>query len=101
MSKNTICEICGGILRVEYVITFEQCTPREMRVEPSPFPQDARLCAGHDALAPKDTVSLLKEALSDGLHAEGAHHKQHALWRLAKILGLEHLFEDGEERGIA
>jgi hypothetical protein len=51
-ADNNICTICGGVLRFEWTIAFEQCRPHAMRYEPA-LPPPFRLCPGHDDIRPK------------------------------------------------
>jgi hypothetical protein len=44
--ESNTCNVCGGILRFEWIMAFEQCRPRDMRVEPRD-PMTFRLCPGH------------------------------------------------------
>lgn len=43
-ADSNMCEICGGVLKIEYTMTFEQCRPLSLRVEPTSPPY---LCPGH------------------------------------------------------
>lgn len=46
--------------------------------------------------------SEIEDMFKDVLFVEGAHHKQHYLWRIAHVLGLSLDFgEDMPERGVA
>jgi hypothetical protein len=59
MSSDNICVQCGGIVRIEYTIGFEQCRPRDMRVNLDNKPdRPLRLCAGHPEPAPKHDGKL-------------------------------------------
>lgn len=52
--ESNVCEICGGVKRIEYVIGFEEGRPRDMRVEsPSLLEGEWRLCPGHPEPAQK------------------------------------------------
>lgn len=46
IDSNT-CKQCGGILRLEYVIGFEDGRPHDIQVKPDPMPTPFRLCFGH------------------------------------------------------
>lgn len=41
---SNVCPICSGVVQVAYTITFEQCKPTTMRVNP---PEIERFCMGH------------------------------------------------------
>lgn len=56
--QANICEQCGGMIRIEYTITFEYCTPREMRAEPYPHTSPFKLCPGHPDPASKHDGNL-------------------------------------------
>ncbi len=44
--QSNICRICGGVLRLEYVIEFVEARPHTMRIEP-PASKPFRVCFGH------------------------------------------------------
>ncbi len=44
--QENICKQCGGLLRFEWTLVFEQCSPHEVRHEPKSIP-DQGLCPGH------------------------------------------------------
>lgn len=58
--KQNICPRCGGVLRVEYTIAFEEGAPREIRVNAHELPTEAawRLCPGHPAPAQRHDGKL-------------------------------------------
>lgn len=61
MSESNICPQCGGVIRLEYTITFERCTPKEMRVGPDNLslnPSPFKLCPGHPDPTSKHDGSL-------------------------------------------
>lgn len=104
MSELNLCPVCGGILQISYTFTLEQCMPRAM--SHSPVSEGQRLCSGHPdtdgrMLTTDNCMLLLESFLSEGLHAEGKHHKQYALYKVAEVLGLTQLLEDIEDKGIA
>jgi len=43
--SSNICKRCGGVIRVEYTMTFERCMPQQLRVTQL---DEWRLCPGHD-----------------------------------------------------
>ncbi len=47
--SNNICEQCGGFLRIEYTIGFEQCQPKDMRYDLKVNDNENAfsLCPGH------------------------------------------------------
>lgn len=47
--ESNVCVVCGGMKRIEYTISFEECAPREVRVGPgdSLLTKGWRLCPGH------------------------------------------------------
>lgn len=105
-SQDNICKICGGALRIAFTITFEQCRPHSLREEIKQSLPAYRLCPGHhDANGVLRTADnrmfMLESFLQDGLHAEGQHHKQWALCKIAEILGFKQLLEEVENKGIA
>lgn len=55
--KNT-CKICGGVKRVDWTISFEECHPVEMRFDPASLAGNWRLCPGHPEPAPKHDGNL-------------------------------------------
>lgn len=65
--ENNICQECGGLLRIEYVMGFERCKPRDMRCMPN---LDHHLCPGHDHPAPTHDGNL------DGLLLGVDHHAE-------------------------
>jgi hypothetical protein len=48
----------------------------------------------------EETGEQIKDLVLDALQTEGAHHKQHYLWKIADLLGIERDEIDAEE-GIA
>lgn len=48
------CSQCGGILRIEYTISFERILPAEIRV--TSLPDGYKLCPGHDVEPETRTV---------------------------------------------
>ena len=73
--SNGICTICGGMLRIAYIIAFEQCRPKEIKVNavPSGF---VRLCPGHfpeqDTMhdGRLDTINAATVSLKDELYVQ-------------------------------
>lgn len=45
--ESNVCAICGGVKRVDWTISFEECHPVEMRFDPASLVGDWRLCPGH------------------------------------------------------
>lgn len=45
--EDNVCSQCGGIKRVDWTISFEECRPVEMRFEPASLAGNWRLCPGH------------------------------------------------------
>lgn len=52
MTMSNICEQCGGYLRIEYTLGFEQCRPNDIRwdVQESIPDKPIKLCPGHPNL---------------------------------------------------
>ncbi len=57
-NENNICEICGGVKRIEYTIGFVEGAPHDMRVEPHELPVAWRMCFGHPEPAQKHDGDL-------------------------------------------
>lgn len=45
--ENNICEVCGGVKRIDWTISFEECRPVEVRFDPASLAGNWRLCPGH------------------------------------------------------
>jgi hypothetical protein len=67
--------------------------------------EDSNICKKlslHQMVLEQPCIDVkLIDVLREGLQADGAHHKQWALWRIAEIMGMTHLLSDIEDRGIA
>lgn len=83
-NMDNICKICGGVLQVTYTITFNGCVPKSMSYEPSPFPENGRLCPGHSV---RDTTII--EELTKGLLTQDIQEKHQALRTVAQLLNLD------------
>ena len=59
--ESNICTICGGVKRVDWTISFEQCHPVEMHFDPASLAGDWRLCPGHPEPAQKHDGRLDEE----------------------------------------
>lgn len=76
--KENICETCGGILRLAYIIEFECCTPKSMRLDaPHIASVPLRLCPGHPASDFQEAVSELERV--ESLYQEAVRLGQHLL----------------------
>lgn len=51
--ESNVCKICGGVKRVNWTISFEECHPVEMHFDPAALAGDWHLCPGHPGLATK------------------------------------------------
>ncbi len=83
MNNDNICAQCGGILRLEYTIVFEQCSPHEIRLNLDNEPdRPIRLCPGHRELAQEhhDGILTTNEDRLD-------HHEYVVEWREAEFDG--------------
>lgn len=76
-SEENICKQCGGILRVEWTMAFEQGIPRDIRFEPQML-ENQRICPGHSMNAHTNAweqlsadqqcaVGQLRREVADGL----------------------------------
>lgn len=84
--ESNICTTCGGVRRVDWTISFEECHPVEMRFMPESLADIQRLCPGHPEPAPKHNGWL-------GPKAEGlAPHVSHNIdpWTNKPTVLIEH-----------
>jgi len=74
--ESDTCKTCGGVKRIDWTISFEQCRPVEMRFDPASLASgNWRLCPGHSELAPNH----------DGkLDAQGKHEVSYWKDKLAR-----------------
>jgi hypothetical protein len=64
-------------------------------------PHDKALLEAHKlGLMISAMQARVTDTLICGLQADGAHHKQWALWRIAEIMGVTHFLSDIEDKGI-
>lgn len=56
--ESNICAICGGVKRVYWTISFEECHPVDVRFDPASLASNWRLCPGHPEPATKHDGSL-------------------------------------------
>lgn len=61
--SNT-CERCGGVKRVDWTVSFEQCHPVEMRFDPASLADNWRLCPGH----PEPATDVVSPWLIEQVH---------------------------------
>ncbi len=86
--KGNTCAVCGGLLRMEWTLVFEQMRPHTMRLDPE-IVSPQRLCPGHypEQVTPHDgklsksvpsRVSFcegyeVRGSLAEGIRIEGRH----------------------------
>lgn len=68
--ENNICALCGGVKRVDWTISFEQCHPVEMRFDPASLAGDWRLCPGHPEPAQHHNGRLDDRLATHDYHAD-------------------------------
>lgn len=66
--ENNVCGICGGVKRVDWTISFEECHPVEMRFDPASLAGNWRLCPGHPNPAQKHDGKLGEDAYVNYYH---------------------------------
>jgi hypothetical protein len=69
-TESNVCETCGGVKRVDWTISFEECHPVEMRFDPASLAENWRLCPGHPEPAQKHEGPILLSAHFQGLDPE-------------------------------
>jgi hypothetical protein len=85
---ENICPQCGGLLKIEYIVEFNQCLPHSLRIEPT-LPPIVRLCPGHPTMRDmsdweqldneqKNDVSQLRKYITDDfIAATELFYKKH------------------------
>lgn len=61
MISANICGQCGGVKRIDWTISFEECQPVEMRFDPASLANYWRLCPGHPEPVSKHDGQLNEE----------------------------------------
>jgi len=107
--NSNICQQCGGTIRIEYTMGFEQCYPVDLRSSPQTM---LKLCPGHPnktatptsdweqlSNEQKYSVTKLRHRIQDHFATEiEAFYTKHANLKLEWDFTLDVLLRDKEEQ---